>query len=127
MDELLRRRLDRVLEGLSDEQIRRVIDYAEFLQSKYADRATTPSPIERLADGVEDTLRVTKLPFAAIKGTRDVLDTADRVVRGITDAGQTVVEGIREQLIEESTEEKSDRPSEKPSPDSTKESNASDG
>ena len=96
MDELLKRRIDRALAGLDDAKARQVLDYVEFLQSKYSDRSTRPSTLERLADGVEDTLRVGRVPIDAIKGTRDVLTTADKVVRGIADAGRAVVGGISE-------------------------------
>ncbi len=43
-------------------------------------------------------MRVGRMPISAIKGTRDVLDTAGRVVKGLAEAGKTVVEEIQEQL-----------------------------
>ncbi len=98
MDELLHERILRALDGLDDEQARKVIDYVDFLQSKYGSRANQPSTLERIADGVEDTLRVGKVPFAAIKGTRSVLNTADKFVKGVTDAGRAVVDEIQSQL-----------------------------
>ena len=106
MDELLHKRVLRSLEGLDDEQARKILDYVDFLKSKYGTRATQPSAIERIADGVEDTLRVGKVPFAAIKGTRSVLNTADKIVKGMTDAGRAVVDEIQLQ-IQKATEEAS--------------------
>lgn len=108
MDELLKKRLDRALEGLPDDKVRQLLDYIEFLKSKYAGRAAQPSTIERIADSVEDTLRVGRAPIAAIKGTRDVLDTADKVVRGIADAGRSVVDELQEQFKPEPEDDKND-------------------
>lgn len=98
MDELLEKRISRALEGISDEQARKVLDYIEFLQSKYGDRSRRPSAIERIANGVEDTLRVGKVPFTAIKGTRGVLNTADKLVKGVADVGRAVVDEIQTQF-----------------------------
>lgn len=98
MDDLLRKRIERAMDGLPDDKARQLLDYIDFLKSKYADRASQPSTMSRIADGVEDTLRVGKLPFSAIKGTRGVLDTAEKVVKGLADAGRTVVGEIQDQL-----------------------------
>ena len=99
MDELLRKRIDRALEGLTQDQALQVLDYAEFMQSKYAGRRG-PSTLERIANGVEDTLRVGKVPLAAIKGTREVFNTADRVMRGLADASRSVVDELQGQVTE---------------------------
>jgi hypothetical protein len=99
VDELLKRRIDRALEGLTQEQAYQALDYIEFLQSKYATRRR-PSTIEKIANGVEDTLRVSKVPIAAIKGTREVFNTAERVMRGLADASRSVVDGLQEQVNE---------------------------
>jgi hypothetical protein len=39
MDDLLKQRISRLLESLDDEKAYQVLDYAEFLTSKYAQRA----------------------------------------------------------------------------------------
>lgn len=108
MDELLRKRIDRALEGLPDDKVMQVLDYIQFLQSKYGDRTVQPSALERIADGVEDTLRVGRVPIAAIKGTREVLNTAERVMKGLAEAGRTVVDEIQGQL--QSPANESDQP-----------------
>ena len=119
MDDLLRKRIDRALEGLPDDKARQLLDYIDFLKSKYADRSAQPSTITKIADGVEDTMRVGKLPFSAIKGTRDVLDTAEKVVKGIADAGRTVVDEIQDQLRQPDAEEEPDAPLDASDPDAT--------
>lgn len=95
MDELLRKRIERALDGLDETQAYQVLDYVEFLQSKYGDRSRGPSAFTKIADGVEDTMRVTKLPIAAIKGTREVFNTAERVMKGLADAGRSVVDELQ--------------------------------
>jgi hypothetical protein len=99
VDELLKKRIDRALEGLTQDQAYKILDYAEFLQSKYAGRRG-PSTLEKIANGVEDTLRVGKVPIAAIKGTREVFNTAERVMRGLADASRSVVDELQGQVTE---------------------------
>ncbi|MDH5803920.1 MAG: DUF2281 domain-containing protein [Gemmatimonadota bacterium] len=94
-DELLRERILRRLDNLPDDKARQVLDYVEFLESKYGDRSVQPSTLEMLADKVEDTLRMGKASFSTIKGTRDAIDTAGRVIQGLADAGRSVVEDLQ--------------------------------
>ena len=56
MDELLRERILRRLENLPNDKAYQVLDYIEFLESKFASRSG-PSTLEKIADRVEDTLR----------------------------------------------------------------------
>lgn len=124
MDELLKKRIDRALEGLTQEQAYQVLDYAEFLQSKYAERRG-PSTLEKIANGVEDTLRVSKLPIAAIKGTREVFNTAERVMRGLADASRSVVDELQGQVTElTKSETKEDATTEPAEPDAPAEEEA---
>jgi len=95
MDELLRKRIERALDGLDETRAYQVLDYVEFLQSKYGNRSRGPSAFSKIADGVEDTMRVSKLPIAAIKGTREVFNTAERVMKGLADAGRSVVDELQ--------------------------------
>jgi hypothetical protein len=94
MDELLKKRILRKLDGLSDEKALQVLDYIEFLQSKYGDRSSA-SPLRKIADSVEDTLRAGRVPVAAIKGTMGVFDAAGRVMQGLADAGRSVVDELQ--------------------------------
>ena len=43
MNDLLKQRIDRLLDSLSDERGYQVLDYIEFLDSKYAERAARPA------------------------------------------------------------------------------------
>jgi len=94
MDELLRERILRRLENLPNDKAYQVLDYIEFLESKFGNRSG-PSTIEKIADRVEDTLRAGRVSVSAIKGTRDVFDAAGRVMQGIADAGKTVVDELQ--------------------------------
>lgn len=95
MDELLRKRIERKLEGLSDEKALQVLDYIDFIQSKYGERSSSSSPLQKIADSVEDTLRAGRVPVAAIKGTMGVIDAAGRVMQGLADAGRSVVDELQ--------------------------------
>lgn len=94
MDELLRERILRRLENLPNDKAYQVLDYIEFLESKFGNRSG-PSTLEKIADRVEDTLRAGRVSVSAIKGTRDVFDAAGRVMQGIADAGKTVVDELQ--------------------------------
>lgn len=95
MNELLKKRIERRLESLSDDMGYRVLDYVEFLESKYGSRAGQVSPLQKIADSMEDAMRVGGVPVAAIKGTMQVVDAAGKVMDGISAAGKTVVSEIQ--------------------------------
>ena len=95
MDENLKATITQRLEELPDETARQLLDYVEFLESKYNRSTRDRSPFERLADNVEGTLRATRIGGAAIKGTSSVLDAASSVVKGVAEAGRVVVEELQ--------------------------------
>lgn len=95
MNEFLRKRIDRKLETLPDERVYQVLDYIEFLESRYgATSAEPPSPLQRLAETVEDTLRAGRVSASAIKGTMDAMAAAGRVMSGLAAAGKAVVDQV---------------------------------
>ena len=102
MDELMKDRVLRRLDGLPDEKVHQVLDYIEFLESRFGDRSG-PSTLEKLADRVEDTMRAGRVSVSAIKGTRDVFDAAGRVVQGIADASRTVIDELQAPIKSDST------------------------
>ncbi len=106
MDELLKKRILRRLENLPNDKAYQVLDYIEFLESKFG-RRSGPSTLEKIADRVEDTLRAGRASASAIKGTRDVFDAAGRVMQGLADAGKTVVDELQAP-IKKVTQEKKD-------------------
>ncbi len=102
MDELMKDRVLRRLDGLPDEKVHQVLDYIEFLESRFGDRSG-PSTLEKIADRVEDTMRAGRVSVSAIKGTREVFDVAGRVVQGIADASRTVIDELQAPIRPDST------------------------
>ena len=95
MNEFLKSRIDRKLEGLPDERVYQLLDYLEFLESKYAtEQSVEPSTFQKLAETVEDTLRAGRLSASAIKGTMDAMSAAGRLMNGLAAAGKSVVDGV---------------------------------
>ncbi len=92
MNDLLRQRILRRLESLPDERAYQILDYVEFLESKYAERAAPSGLLARITETVEDTMRAAKLPVQAISGTASVMDSAGRLMKGLAAAGQAVVD-----------------------------------
>jgi hypothetical protein len=95
MNENLRDRIIRHLEPLSDERGYQVLDYIEFLESKYAaPTASTQSLFERFTEGVEDTLRAGRVSTTAISETMGLLNKAVGVLTGVAAAGKSVASDI---------------------------------
>ena len=92
MNDLLRQRILRRLESLPDERAYQILDYVEFLESKYAERAVPTGLLARITETGEDTIREAKLPVQAISGTASVMDSAGRLMKGLAAAGQAVVD-----------------------------------
>ena len=92
MNESLLQRIQRKLESLSDERGYQILDYVEFLEGKFAERATPTGIFAKFTETVEDTMRAGKLPIQAISGTMGVMDSAAKVMKGFAAAGKTVVD-----------------------------------
>ena len=100
MHDILRERLWRSLEALPEERIYQVLDYVEFLASKYARDGLKPaaSPIRRFGERLEDHMRLNGVGLSAIRGTLGVVGTADRVVSDITSAGRSLLKDVENGL-----------------------------
>ncbi len=94
MNELLMKRIQRRLANLKDEQGYQVLDYAEFLETKYGTGEHKASVIDRIAEGVEDTMRAGRLPAAAIRGTVSAMDSATKALDKLAGAGRAAVEEL---------------------------------
>jgi len=92
VNDLLKQRILRALETLSDERAYEVLDYVEFLESKYAERQRPTGLFAQLSDAVEDTMRAGKIPVKAITGTMGLVDGAAKVMKGLAAAGKSVVD-----------------------------------
>lgn len=92
MHEQLKERIARRLETLADERGYQVLDYIEFLESKYGERAAPTNFFAKLSERVEDTMRAGRIPVKAISGTLSAMDTAGKVMKGVVAAGKAVVD-----------------------------------
>jgi hypothetical protein len=95
MNDILRERLIRKLDTLPEEKIYQILDYIDFLESKYAPKpSTAANPLKRFAEGVEDTLRAGKMSANVIGGTMNVMNKAVGVVTDVANAGKSVATEI---------------------------------
>ena len=95
MNDILRDRLMRKLDLMPDEKLDQVLDYIEFLDSKYAPRnGPSPSTLTRFAEGVESTLRAGKVSANAISGTMSIMNKAVGAINEVAAAGKSVATGI---------------------------------
>ena len=94
MNEVLRERMLRKLETLPDERLYQVLDYVEFLESKYAARAPAASVFQRFAESVEDTMRAGRVSAATIAETMNLMSRAMGVLSGALAAGKSVATDV---------------------------------
>jgi Protein of unknown function (DUF2281) len=92
MNQVLRDRLLRKLEVLPEDKAYRVLDYIEFLESKYAERPAGAPPFQKVAETLEDTLRAGRVPVGIIKGTMDAVGKAGKFLERMAAAGKAAVE-----------------------------------
>lgn len=94
MNEHLRERIIRKLDALPDERGYQVLDYVEFLESRYAERQTTNNAFTRFTEAVEDRMRAGKVSASAIAETMGLLNRAANVLSGAVAAGKSVASDI---------------------------------
>jgi len=92
MNDLLKQRILRALDTLPDDRAYQVLDFVEFLESRYAERQRPTGFLAKITETVEDTMRAGKLPIQAISGTMGLMDSASKVMKGLAAAGQAVVD-----------------------------------
>lgn len=91
----LRDRLLRQLDTLSDEKGYAVLDYVEYVATKYGEKPGNAANIfTRFTDGVEDTLRAGRVSTAAISQTMGLLNQAMGVLNGVAAAGKSVASDL---------------------------------
>jgi hypothetical protein len=95
MHDILKDRILRRLEVLPEERLYQVLDYIEFLESKYAQRqAPGPNVFQRFAEGVEDTLRAGNVSVSAVSEAMGFMSKAMGVLNGVAAAGKSVANDI---------------------------------
>lgn len=95
MNEHLRDRILRKLDSLTDERGYQVLDFVEFLESRYAERqAPGATPFTRFAEAVEDRLRAGKVSATTIAEAMNMMNRAANVLNGALAAGRSVANDI---------------------------------
>ena len=95
MNEFMKERILRRLETLSDERLYQVLDYIEFLESKYAEHDVAPPNVfQRFAEGVEDTMRAGKVSSSTVAETMGLMSKAMNVLSGVAAAGKSVANDV---------------------------------
>jgi hypothetical protein len=107
MNEILNTNIVQKLEDMTDETGRQLLDYIEFLESKFNRSTRERSTLERFAENVESTLRSNPFGEAAIKGTGGIIDAAGSVARGVAAAGQAVLDELQ-QVVGEGQKEQAE-------------------
>ncbi len=95
MHETLRDRIVRRLDALPQDRQYQVLDYIEFLESRYAQRqAPGPNVFQRFAEGVEDTLRAGNVSASTVAEAMGFLGKAMGVLGGVAAAGKSVASDL---------------------------------
>lgn len=104
MHDVLRQRLLRKIESLPDEQMYQILDYIEFLESKYATvEAVEVSGLQKFAEGLEDKLRRKAVSPSTIREAFQLISVADRVLSGVSSAGRQILSELNQVLEPDST------------------------
>ncbi len=99
MHDVLRQRLMRTIESLPDEQIYQVLDYIEFLETKYAEAdAVEASGMQKFAEELQDKLRKKAVSPDTIHEALQLISAADRALSGISSAGKRVLADLNQVL-----------------------------
>ncbi|MFN2399846.1 MAG: hypothetical protein ABR543_14595 [Gemmatimonadaceae bacterium] len=95
MNEFLRDRILRKVDTLPDDKGYAVLDYVEFLESRYAEKdPALPGVFQRFAEGVEDTMRAGRISAATVAETMGLLNRAMNVLSGVAAAGKSVANDV---------------------------------
>ena len=105
MNDVLAERVRRKLDAMPDEQAYQVLDYIEFLESKYAQRSAGAPAFQKVAETLEDTMRAGRVPVTIIKGTMDAVGKAGRFFEGLAAAGKAAVEEAKKKPADKPVEE----------------------
>lgn len=96
MHETLRQRLMRRIETLPEEQIYQVLDYIEFLESKYGagELGEHATGLQRFAERLEDGLRRRTVSPSTLREAFQLISAADRVLSGVSSAGRQLLDEL---------------------------------
>jgi hypothetical protein len=88
-------RIQRKLTTLNDERLYQVLDFVEFLATKYAEKPTTaPGLLQQFTDGIEGRLRAGGVAASTVSETMGLLSKAVGVLNGVAQASMTVATDV---------------------------------
>lgn len=89
MHDTLRSRLLSRIESLPEAQLYQVLDFIEFLESKYATEIRAEATgLQRFAEKLEDRLRMRTVSPATLREAFQLIASADRVLSNVSNAGK---------------------------------------
>lgn len=92
MHDVLRARLLRKIESLPEEQVYQILDYIEFLESKYAPEATAEaSGLQSFAEKLEDQLRKRTVSPSSLREAFQLISAADKVLSNVANVGKELL------------------------------------
>jgi hypothetical protein len=94
MNDKLKARITGRLGGLSDDVGRQVLDYIEFLESRYNRSTRTPSTVQRITENLEDRIGGVRISDVAAKGTAQVMEAAGKLMEGLAAASRVIAEEL---------------------------------
>ena len=85
----------RKIESLPEEQVYQVLDYIEFLDSKYGspEQQKQAGGFQRLAEGLDDGLRNRSLDPSRLREAFQVFAAADRAMSGVAKGRPPAIRG----------------------------------
>lgn len=92
MHDVLRQRVLRKLETLPEAQLYQVLDFMEFLESKYArDLQAEASGLQKFAEKLEDRLRSRTVSPGNLREAFQLIAAADRALSSVAKAGREIL------------------------------------
>jgi hypothetical protein len=92
MHDVLRTRVLRKLESLPEDQVYQVLDYIEFLESKYApDISSDTTALQSFAEKLEDQLRRRTVSPASLREAFQLISAADKVLSNVANLGKEFI------------------------------------
>lgn len=96
MNDVLRQRILRRLETLPEARLYQVLDYIEFLESRYNRGVPDDaSGLQRLAERLEDGLRRRTVNPSNLREAFQVISAADRVLSSVSSAGRQILDEMQ--------------------------------
>ena len=92
MHDILRTRILRKLESLPEDQVYQILDYIEFLESKYAKNLSAEaSGLQSFAEKLEDQLRRRTVSPSSLREAFQLISAADKVLSNISNVGKELL------------------------------------